>query len=341
MNALAAKLEKVPAAGQRSGNDLGIPSGAAVRWVLIDDTHAGQRLDNFLIGLLKGAPKSLVYRIVRSGEVRVNGARAQVDQRLVVGDRVRIPPVRLAAESAGNPRSRAPAVEFPVLHEDDHLLVINKPAGVAVHGGSGVSSGVIEQLRAARPQDRMLELVHRIDRETSGALIIARRRPALTGLHDAMRDGQIGKRYLAWVWGHWSGVAQVVRLPLLRYLTAEGERRVRVSEEGQAAGTRLKCLAVGEYPGLGPVSLMQADLETGRTHQIRVHLAHLGFPLVGDEKYGRFEVNKQLYKTQYNRMYLHAFKLKFMHPVEGRVMHIEAPMPQSFIAFAQACHASV
>ena len=309
--------------------------------MVIDDTQAGQRLDNFLIGLLKGAPKSLVYRVVRSGEVRVNGGRAQADQRLALGDRVRIPPVRLATPTAAMARAHAPAVEFPVLYEDEHLLVINKPAGVAVHGGSGVSSGVIEQLRAARPQARMLELVHRIDRETSGALIIACRRPALTALHDAMRHGQVGKRYLAWVWGRWTAGAQTVRLPLQRYLTAEGERRVRVSEEGQSAGTRLKCLAVGEYPGLGPVSLMQADLETGRTHQIRVHLAHLGFPLVGDEKYGRFELNKLLDKTQYNRMFLHAFKLKFSHPITGAVMHIEAPMPPAFIAFAQACHASV
>lgn len=341
MNALAAELEKVPAAGPRgSGRALSEPE-SAVRWVIIDDTRAGQRLDNFLINLLKGAPKSLVYRVVRSGEVRVNGGRAQADQRLVLGDRVRIPPVRLAIQSEAATRASAPAVEFPVLYEDDHLLVINKPAGVAVHGGSGVSSGVIEQLRAARPQSRMLELVHRIDRETSGALMIARRRQALTSLHEAMRHGQVGKRYLAWVWGRWTAGAQTVRLPLLRYLTSEGERRVRVSEEGQSAGTRLKCLAVGEYRGLGPVSLMQADLETGRTHQIRVHLAHLGFPLVGDEKYGRFEFNKLLDKTPHNRMFLHAFKLKFTHPVEGAPRRIEAPLPASFAAFAEASHASV
>ena len=341
MNALAAKLEKVPAAGQSPSARAAGGSDPTVRWVVIDDTQAGQRLDNFLIGLLKGAPKSLVYRVVRSGEVRVNGGRAQADQRLALGDRIRIPPVRLASQPAPGLRVPVPAVEFPVLFEDEHLLVINKPAGVAVHGGSGVSSGVIEQLRAARPQARMLELVHRIDRETSGALIIACRRPALTALHEAMRHGQVGKRYLAWVWGRWSGAPQTIRLPLLRYLTPEGERRVRVSGEGQSAGTRIKCLATGEYPGLGPVSLMQADLETGRTHQIRVHLAHLGYPLVGDEKYGRYESNKLLDKTQFKRMFLHAFKLKFSHPFDGTPQRIEAPLPPSFVAFAEACHAPV
>lgn len=312
-----------------------------MRWVDIDETHAGQRLDNFLLGLLKGAPKSLIYRVVRSGEVRVNGARAPVDQRLAEGDRIRVPPVRLGLASTESPRMRVPAVEFPVLFEDEHLLVINKPDGVAVHGGSGVSSGVIEQLRAARPQERMLELVHRIDRETSGALIIARRRLALTGLHDAMRQGQIGKRYLAWVWGRWEGPDRLVRLPLLRYLTPEGERRVRVSEQGQFAGTRLRCLAQGNYPELGPVSLMQADLETGRTHQIRVHLAHLGHPLVGDEKYGHYELNKLLDKTEFKRMFLHAFRISFTHPVDGSRQRVEAPMPQAFSAFAEVSHASL
>lgn len=330
MNALAAKVEKVPAATEKA---------LTARWVDIDEAHAGQRLDNFLLGLLKGAPKSLIYRVVRSGEVRVNGARATADQRLLDGDRVRIPPVRLADSGSSGPRVRAPAVEFPVLFEDAHLLVIDKPSGVAVHGGSGVSSGVIEQLRASRPSERMLELVHRIDRETSGALIIARRRQSLTALHDAMRHGQVGKRYLAWVWGAWDGPERLIRLPLLRYLTPEGERRVRVSEEGQFAGTRLKCLARGRYPGLGDVSLMQADLETGRTHQIRVHLAHLGHPLVGDEKYGRFESNKILDKTELSRMFLHAFRITFDHPAGGGRQRIEAPLPQAFRAFAEVCHA--
>jgi 23S rRNA pseudouridine955/2504/2580 synthase len=327
MNALADKLQKVRAA-------------ASVRWVEIDDRHAGQRLDNFLLGLLKGAPKSLVYRVVRSGEVRVNGARAAVDLRLGLGDRIRIPPLRLPQPTAEASRS-APPVEFPVLHEDSALLIIDKPAGVAVHGGSGVSSGVIEQLRAARPAARMLELVHRLDRDTSGALIIACRRSALTALHDAMRQGRVGKRYLAWVWGDWSGQERIVRLPLLRFLTPQGERRVRVSPEGQFAGTRLRCLARGVFPGFGAVSLMQADLETGRTHQIRVHLAHLGHPLIGDEKYGSFELNKSLDKTMHKRMFLHAFRLSFTHPDDASKMRIEAPVPPAFHAFAEACNASI
>lgn len=306
--------------------------------VRIDESHAGQRLDNFLIGQLKGVPKSRIYRIVRGGEVRVNSARVRPDHRLICGDLIRIPPVRVAEA----PRQRlTPGAEFPVLMEDDSLLVIDKPAGIAVHGGSGVSFGVIEQLRAARPGARMLELVHRIDRETSGVLIIAKKRSALLAMHEAMRHGQIAKRYLAWVQGDWSGPAQALRFPLHRYLTPEGERRVMVRDGGQEAGTRVKALERVTHPRFGPLTLMQADLETGRTHQIRVHLAHVGHRLLGDEKYGDFELNKLLHKEGHKRMFLHAYEVAFRHPADESRVRLRAPVPTEFNVLRERCDGAV
>jgi 23S rRNA pseudouridine955/2504/2580 synthase len=334
MNALAAnRLAAKPEASPATATGM----RPEVRQVRIDDDHAGQRLDNFLITELKGVPKSRLYRIVRSGEVRVNSRRVTPEYRLIVGDLVRLPPVRTATE---RPTS-VPGAEFPVLYEDDALLAIDKPAGVAVHGGSGVSFGVIEQLRAARPQARFLELVHRIDRETSGVLLVARRRPALLALHEAMRQGQVAKRYLALVQGDWNGPAQALRFPLHRYLTPEGERRVMVRDGGQVAGTRVKALARRMHPRFGPVTLVQADLETGRTHQIRVHLAHVGHRLLGDEKYGDYELNKLLQKEGHKRMFLHAYKVRFKHPSSGQDIHVEAPVPEAFDQFLRACHAPV
>ena len=326
-NRLAAKPEASPATAPGMRPE--------VRQVRIDDHHAGQRLDNFLISELKGVPKSRLYRIVRSGEVRVNSRRVSPEYRLILGDLVRLPPVRTATEQ---PMS-VPGAEFPILYEDDALLAIDKPAGVAVHGGSGVSFGVIEQLRAARPQARFLELVHRIDRETSGVLLVARRRPALLALHEAMRQGQVAKRYLALVQGDWNGPAQALRFPLHRYLTPEGERRVMVRDGGQVAGTRVKALARRTHPRFGPVTLVQADLETGRTHQIRVHLAHVGHRLLGDEKYGDFELNKSLQKEGHKRMFLHAYKVRLKHPSSGADLHVEAPVPEAFEQFLRVCHA--
>jgi 23S rRNA pseudouridine955/2504/2580 synthase len=330
MNALAAKPEASSASTRAPAPD--------VRTVRIDESHAGQRLDNFLSSELKGVPKSHIYRIVRSGEVRVNRGRVAPDHRLADGDLVRIPPVRTAARSAP---AAVPPLEFPVLFEDEALLAIDKPAGVAVHGGSGVSFGVIEQLRAARPEARFLELVHRIDRETSGVLLIARRRAALTAMHDAMRDGRVRKRYLALVLGDLAGPPRALRFPLHKYLTPEGERRVAVRDGGQAAGTRVRPLRRLLHPTAGPVTLVQADLETGRTHQIRVHLAHIGHPLLGDEKYGVFELNKTLEKQGHKRMFLHAFQVAFKHPTDAREVRLEAPIPQAFARFMEACDEAV
>jgi 23S rRNA pseudouridine955/2504/2580 synthase len=330
MNALAAKPDAPSASLPAPSPD--------VRLIRIDDAHAGQRLDNFLIGLLKGVPKSRVYRIVRSGEVRVNSARSSPERRLVSGDLVRIPPVRVAAPDSVAP---VPGQEFPILFEDDALLVIDKPAGVAVHGGSSVSFGVIEQLRAARPQAKLLELVHRIDRETSGVLIVAKKRAALVTMHEAMRQGQVGKRYLALVAGDWSGPPQALRFPLHRYLTAEGERRVAVQDGGQVAGTRVRARSRLIHPQFGRLTLMQADLETGRTHQIRVHLSHVDHPLLGDEKYGNFELNKLLHKTGHKRMFLHAFEAVFQHPIDGNEVRLQARLPAAFETLMKACHEPV
>lgn len=326
MNALAAKPEAIPAPGPDVSPD--------VRWLAVDDAHAGQRLDNFLLGLLKGVPKSHVYRIVRSGEVRVNKARASPDRRLDLGDRVRIPPVRVA-----EPQRIAPVAPqtFPILFEDAALLAIDKPAGVAVHGGSGVDSGVVERLRAARPNAPMLELVHRIDRETSGVLLLAKKRSALTAMHAALREGRVRKRYRLIVAGHWSGGPRALRFPLYKFHTAEGERRVVVRDGGQEAGTRVRPLALLSHPRLGPFSVLEADLETGRTHQIRVHLAHVGHPIAGDPKYGEFALNRQLDRERHRRMFLHASSIGFRHPADGREITVASVPPEAFARFVEAC----
>ena len=299
----------------------------AVRRERVSDAAAGQRIDNYLLRMCKGVPKSHVYRILRSGEVRVNGGRVAPTYRLAENDEIRIPPLRLAertvnvAAPAGSP--------LPVVFEDDALLVVDKPSGKAVHGGSGVSFGVIEQLRSQRPEARMLELAHRIDRETSGLLIIAKKRSALTVLHDMMREGRIGKRYLALVAGRWSNPLQHVKTPLLKYLTPEGERRVRVSGDGKSAHSIVRLVRRWSR-----FSLLEVELKTGRTHQIRVHLAHLGFPLCGDDKYGDFALNKSLDGEGLRRMFLHAAQLSFAHPLTGEAMMLTSPLPtelQSFV----------
>ena len=285
----------------------------------VGDEAAGQRIDNFLLRLAKGVPKSHVYRILRSGEVRVNKGRVGADCRLKPGDVVRVPPIRVADRPA---EPVVPAREFATVFEDEALAIIDKPAGVAVHGGSGVSFGVIEQLRRARPQAKFLELAHRLDRETSGLLIVAKKRSALTRLHDLFRDGGIAKRYLALVRGRWMNPVQHVKLPLHKYLNAEGERRVAVSREGKAAHSVVRLVARWEN-----FSLVEVELKTGRTHQIRVHLAHLGFPIAGDEKYGDFSLNRDLQKAGLKRMFLHAARLSLPHPLAGPPIELDASLP--------------
>jgi 23S rRNA pseudouridine955/2504/2580 synthase len=293
---------------------------ARVHILDLDDARAGQRVDNFLLRELKGVPRSRVYRLVRSGEVRVNSRRVDVTYRLQAGDRIRIPPLRMA--DGESRRLGARPAEFPIVFEDDALLVVDKPAGVAVHGGSGVSYGVIEQLRAARPEARFLELVHRLDRDTSGLLMVAKKRSALLALHQALREGAVDKRYLVLVKGRWTRASRDVTLPLRRVLTAAGERRVRVDPAGRESRTRFELVErVGQY------SLLAAAIETGRTHQIRVQLAELGFPVVGDEKYGDFDLNKSLARQGARRMFLHAERLAFEHPRTGVRLALVAPLP--------------
>ena len=297
-------------------------------WLEVGEEAASQRIDNFLLRTCKGVPKSHVYRILRSGEVRVNKGRVGPEYRLQAGDVVRMPPIRIAEKQSQGGPAMIPAREFDIVYEDDALLVIDKPAGVAVHGGSGVSYGVIEQLRRQRPAERMLELAHRLDRETSGLLIVAKKRSALTKLHDAFRDGAINKRYLALVKGRWQNALQHVRLPLLKYLDGEGERRVSVSSDGKEAHSIVRLIVRWEN-----FSLVEVELKTGRTHQIRVHLTHLGFPLAGDDKYGDFSLNKDLQKAGLKRMFLHAAKLSFRHPLSDQEILLEAPLPKDLRDF--------
>ncbi len=299
----------------------------AVNWVEIGENAAGQRIDNFLLTLLKGVPKSHIYRILRSGEVRVNSKRVEASARLVIGDRLRVPPVRTPDPALAPPPPWVQPAEFPILFEDDALLAIDKPAGVAVHGGSGIAFGVIEQLRQARPGQSFLELVHRLDRDTSGVLLLAKKRAALVAMHALMRDGHTDKRYLALVRGRWPHLRREVRVALHKYVTAGGERRVRADADGQDAITIFTRKQV--WP---EATLLEARLKTGRTHQIRVHLAHAEYPIAGDDKYGDFEWNKVLARQGLKRMFLHAARLGFTHPGTGAALQLEAKLPPELAA---------
>lgn len=306
-----------------------------VKWLCVDEESVGQRLDNFLMRHLKGVPKTHIYRIVRSGEVRINKGRASADTRLQVGDQVRLPPVRVSEKVAEKALNPAPGREFPVLLEDDSVLAIDKPSGVAVHGGSGVSFGVIEQLRQARPQAKLLELVHRLDRDTSGILLVAKKRSALKHLQDQFRERETGKTYLALVKGDWPSKLKVIDQPLHKYVLAgkdgqDGERRVRVTTPEDPDGMRSITLVkvAQRLPG---ATLLEVTIKTGRTHQIRVHLSAQGHPIAGDDKYGDFDWNRQLLKPQdgpgLKRMFLHAWRLQFNHPVTAERVALQADLP--------------
>ncbi len=323
-----------PAAGRTP------PEAPAARIVEVDAESAGQRLDNFLIRHLKGVPKTHVYRIIRSGEVRLNKGRTSADARVAPGDLVRLPPVRVSDKVLDKAERPAPAREFPILLEDEHLIAIDKPAGTAVHGGSGVSFGVIEQLRQARPQARFLELVHRLDRETSGILLVAKKRSALTHLQDQFRGRETGKTYLALVTGHWPANKKVIDTPLHKYLQEDGERRVRVTTpddpDGMRSVTLVKVrsqLAPRPLQGLPAMSLLEVTIKTGRTHQIRVHLSSQGNPIAGDDKYGDFDLNRRLQKQGLKRMFLHAWRLQFDHPASSERLELRAELPPELTAF--------
>ena len=309
--------------------------------VSIDENSAGQRLDNFLIRTCKGVPRSHLYQLIRSGQLRIDGRRTKADHRLELGEQLRIPPLRVAqpepVRGGGSSQLAAAAgARLPIIYEDEGIVAIDKPAGLAVHGGSGVVSGAIEQLRAARPDERFLELVHRLDRETSGVLLFARKRPWLLDLHRQLRERSTDKRYLAIVSGRFPKRTKTMASALQRYLTGEGERRVAADPAGQEARTRVTGLASVIVPNLGEFSLVEAELLTGRTHQIRVHLADAGFPIAGDDKYGNFEINRLLASNGHRRMFLHAARISFRHPQSGRMTTIRAPLPAAFVALVPA-----
>ena len=325
-------------------NKLSTVSELAAAFLTVDEASEGQRVDNYLTKTLKGVPKSHVYRILRSGEVRVNKKRIDADFRLSLGDIVRIPPTR--ATIIDKPEHAAPATskfEQAIIFEDDAMLVIDKPAGFAVHGGSGISRGVIEQLRLERPKAKFLELVHRLDRETSGVLMLAKKRSALVALHEAIRNHQTDKRYVMLVQGEWLEQKKRVVLDLQKYILPNGERRVNVVtdaskdkyDERQTSETLFKLIKNFNSPTIGKFSLLEAQLVTGRTHQLRVQLAHLGFVIVGDDKYGDFSLNKTLVKHGLKRMFLHSSVTKIRHPLTNDKLELIAPMPAELSKFLQ------
>lgn len=294
-----------------------------VQLLTIEAEHEGQRIDNFLKTQLKGVPKSLIYRILRKGEVRVNKKRIKPEYKLCPGDEVRVPPVRVA-EKNELPSANLGSIqrlESQILFEDDAMIVLNKPSGMAVHGGSGLSFGVIEGLRALRPDARFLELVHRLDRDTSGVLLVAKKRSALRSLHEQLRVKTMRKQYLALVRGQWQAHVKVVNAPLRKNDLQSGERVVRVSSDGKPSETRFRIARQ-----FAEATLVECSPITGRTHQIRVHTQHAGHPIACDDKYGEAAFDEKMRSQGLKRLFLHAWKLSFTHPIDGREMQVEAPL---------------
>lgn len=298
-----------------------------VQFVTISDDESGQRIDNFLLAKLKGVPKSLIYRIVRKGEVRVNKGRVKPEYKLQADDVVRIPPVRVSEKSTApisTKLNKVAELENHILYEDEVLLIVNKPSGIAVHGGSGLSFGLIEALRALRPQARFLELVHRIDRDTSGILLVAKKRSALRNLHEQLRIKTVKKDYLALVRGQWQSHVKAIKAPLKKNELASGERIVRVSEDGKPSETRFSIEE--RYQN---ATLVKASPVTGRTHQIRVHTQYAGHPIALDSKYGDVEFDQKMKGLGLNRLFLHAHSIRFTHPRTEEEMFITAPLDET------------
>jgi 23S rRNA pseudouridine955/2504/2580 synthase len=310
-----------------------------VQTLVIDEGSEGQRLDNYLFKILKGVPKTHVHRIIRSGEVRINKGRADSSTKVALGDIIRVPPVRVSDSIQEKLDKPAPGKEFPILFEDDYFLAIDKPSGTAVHGGSGVSFGVIEQLRRARPEAKFLELVHRLDRETSGVLLIAKRRSALTNLQAQFKERETGKTYLALVLGNYPANKKVIDAPLHKFLDSNEERRVKVvakdDPNGMKSVTLVKVREVIPSKVCADTTLLEVTIKTGRTHQIRVHLQSVGHVIAGDDKYGDFEKNKQLAKNGLRRMFLHAWRLQVAHPSTGEAMTLFAELPTELSQFIE------
>ena len=306
---------------------------SAVQIISIDDDIAGQRLDNFLLSRLKGAPKSLIYRIVRKGEVRVNKGRIKPEYKLQAGDLVRIPPVRLSAAKAIPPASKqlSRLLEASILYEDKDLVIINKPSGIAVHGGSGVSLGLIEAMRQLKSQEKHLELVHRLDRDTSGCIMIAKSRRCLRHLQSLLREGKdIQKTYLALVTGNWPKRRVAVNMPLIKNQLASGERYVKVAAVG-VDGAKSSLTQYRIVDSFSTTTLIEAKPITGRTHQIRVHCQHAGHPILGDDKYGDHDANQQLKRAGLKRLFLHAYQLDLTLQ-NGQNLHVEAPLDDELTA---------
>ena len=302
-------------------------NGSGVQHVVISDDIAGQRLDNFLLSYVKGVPKTRLYRAIRKGEVRINGSRTQPSYRLQTGDNVRIPPLRVAKREPktllSRDQARAEDLNERIIYEDRDLIVLNKPTGIAVHGGSGLSFGVIESLRAVRPNEQ-LELVHRLDKDTSGCLVIAKRKSALRAIHSLLRSGQVQKTYLAVVKGQWRG-GDSITAPLLKQVLQSGERIVRVSEQGQASQTDFDI--VDYFPSS---TLLSVKPITGRTHQIRVHTAFVGNPILGDVKYGNEAFNERWKKLGLERLFLHASQIAFQLPQANAPLVVSAPVDKQW-----------
>ena len=292
------------------------------RIIEVSEDHTGQRLDNFLQREMNGVPRTRIYRALRKGEVRVNKGRVKADYRVCTGDQVRIPPLHTAERMppAQVPNRWARLLQARIVLEDENLLVINKPSGLAVHGGSGLSFGMIECLRQMRTEDRYLELVHRLDRDTSGCIMVARRAAVLKDLHRQLREDRIGKRYLALVLGEWSSKRSFVEAPLLKNTLKSGERLVRVDKTGKRARTEFSVVK-----RLAGYTLVEARPITGRTHQIRVHAQHAGHPLLGDPKYGDRDANQRAKQLGLNRLFLHASGLSFLDP-DGQRQKVHAPL---------------
>jgi 23S rRNA pseudouridine955/2504/2580 synthase len=303
----------------------------------VDEASETQKIDNFLLKILKNVPKSHIYKILRSGEVRVNKKRIDTSYRLKIDDQVRIPPIAIEVERLSHviepKQQQTDWLETNIIYEDDALLAINKPSGYAVHGGSGLNFGVIELIRHTRPKAKFLELVHRIDRETSGILLIAKKRSALVNMHNMMRHNRIEKKYIMMVEGEWTEPKKTVELMLKKTFTQGGERRVNVTDDEDDSQNQISKTIFYLKKSLGAYSLLEAKLITGRTHQLRVQLAHLGFPILGDDKYGNFALNKALQKKGLKRMFLHAFSMKMKHPLTEELLELKAPLPRELDAF--------
>lgn len=308
-----------------------------VSWLTVDEQSVGQRVDNFLLRILKGVPKSRVYRALRSGEVRVNKKRVKAEYKLLMGDQVRVPPISVAGSTAPEAPSKGitELLESRILYEDNKLLVLNKPSGLAVHGGSGVNLGLIEALRFLRPQCPHLELVHRIDKETSGCLVLAKKRSVLLDLHEQLRSGQMNKQYLALLEGTWQGKEHVIEAPLRKNILSSGERQVRVSAEGKPSKTIFWVKERFEN-----ATLVVAKPVTGRTHQIRVHAQFVGHPILGDERYGVAQVNQQAKKAGLKRLFLHAHSIEFVEPGTDKKRKFEAPLDTDLKAVLKNIRAS-